>query len=110
MSDKLPALTADQKKELMLQLMNESWNMQMALQATGLARGYDANKYWDIIDTLLQDSYILTNSWERYRDSKVVLETLKLMLQLNKVKEVQNVQQTNVIFNNIPNKDKPLQY
>lgn len=110
MSDKLPALTADQKKELMLQLMNESWNMQMALQATGLARGYDANKYWDIIESLLNESIVKTNSWETYRDNKVVLETFKIMLQLNKVKEVQNVQQTNVIFNNIPNKDKPLQY
>nr|DAV49617.1 MAG TPA: hypothetical protein [Bacteriophage sp.] len=32
------------------------------------------------------------------------------MLQLNKVKEVQNVQQTNVIFNNVPKKDTPLEY
>ena len=110
MSDKLPALKADEKKEIMLQIMKESWNMQMALQATGIARGYDADKYWDIIDSLINESIIVTNSWERYRDNKTILETLKLMLQLNKVKEVQSVQQTNVIFNNVPKKDTPLEY
>lgn len=36
--------------------------MQMALQATGLARGYDANKYWDIIESLLNESIVKTNS------------------------------------------------
>lgn len=59
--------------------------------------------------SLVNESFIKTNSWEVYRDNKTVLEAVKLILSMMWVKWASQQPQI-AIFNNMPSKDKPLEY
>ena len=63
----------------------------------------------DTLLSLVNESFIKTNSWEVYRDNKTVLEAVKLILSMMWVKWAQQQPQI-AIFNNMPTKDKPLEY
>jgi len=66
---------------------------------------FDTKGIATVIQSLINESFIHTNSGEIYRDSKTVLEAVKLILQLAKVKWISPT--TNVaIFNNVPKGDK----
>jgi len=70
---------------------------------------FDTKGIAEVIQSLITESFIHTNSWEIYRDSKTVLEAVKLILQLAKIKWIGPT--TNVaIFNNIPQQGTKLEY
>lgn len=71
--------------------------------------GMDSNWISDTLVSLINESFIKTNSWEVYRDNKTVLETIKLILSMNWVKWASQQPQI-AIFNNMPQNNKPLEF
>lgn len=71
--------------------------------------GMDSNWISETLISLINDSFIKTNSGETYRDNKTVLETIKLILSMNWIKWASNQPQI-AIFNNMPQPNKPLEY
>ncbi len=97
------ALMIQQAHELM---QNDQFSSAIMVELVSL--WFDMKGIATTIQSLINESFIKTNSWEIYRDNKVVLEAVKLILQLAKVKWLSPT--TNVaIFNNTPKGDT-LQY
>lgn len=97
------ALMIQQAHELM---KNDQFSSAIMVELVQL--WFDTKGIATTIQSLINESFIKTNSGEIYRDNKVVLEAVKLILQLAKVKGLSST--TNVaIFNNTPQGDK-LQY